>query len=330
MNRRELIGFAAASALGATAASAQPKPRKLHLDAYSRTLHWLRTPEDLAKACLEIGNTTIDLTVRTYPGHVDPAKVRTDLPDFVARLKRNGVTVSCMAAEITDANTPNVEALLDTAASCGIHHTWWRGFSVDNAQPYAPQIDAIKPRVAGLAKLNEKYGVKALYHPMGTFSSAFYDLLEVCRDFDPRYISIHYDSGNLGQVNQQNLVTQLRMGGPYIGAFVFKDFVVEQVPVAAKTAVTPPAAGPRGVSAGNGWRTRQVPIGTGILNLQVIARTLKDIGFQGPMECQPEWPELGGADRGLETLSISREKCIGLLKRDRMTVEAVLGAEGLI
>ncbi len=56
----------------------------------------------------------------------------------------------------------------------------------------------------------------------------------------------------------------------------------------------------------------------------------KEINFSGPMECQPEWPELGGADRGLDKLSIPREEVIRLLKRDFVTVSAPLAAAGVI
>ena len=82
MDRREFLTLGAtAVAVGATAKRALAQTPgmtgwKNHLDAYSRTLHWLRTPGEVAKACQEIGNTTIDLTVRPYPGHVQPDKVR--------------------------------------------------------------------------------------------------------------------------------------------------------------------------------------------------------------------------------------------------------------
>jgi hypothetical protein len=68
--------------------------------------------------------------------------------------------------------------------------------------PYPKQIETLKPRVAGLARLNEKYGMKAMYHPGG---GAFVDLLDLVRNFDPRYISIQYDTGNFQQTNQQVL-----------------------------------------------------------------------------------------------------------------------------
>jgi hypothetical protein len=37
----------------------------------------------------------------------------------------------------------------------------------------------------------------------------------------------------------------------------------------------------------------QIGNSSGIINLPLIAQTLKEIDFNGPTECQPEWPELG-------------------------------------
>ena len=141
------------------------QPAPLKLDAYSRTLHWLRTPTEVAEACHQIGNTTIDLTVRPGSGHVDPAKVATDLPVFVKGLRAGGVEVSMIAPNITEAEDTYAEATLDAASSLGIHHYWWGTFRFDETKPYWPQLDALKPKVDKIAKLNEKYSMKGMAHP---------------------------------------------------------------------------------------------------------------------------------------------------------------------
>ena len=78
----------------------------------------------------------------------------------------------------------------------------------------------------------------------------------------------------------------------------------------------------------NGWRTRQVPVGTGMVDFALAARALKAIGFDGPTECQPEWTGLGGAESGRDTLTLPRETVIGLLKRDYDTIRAALTSAG--
>jgi sugar phosphate isomerase/epimerase len=336
MERRKLlkIGAAALAACGQRSAGfaqeAAPA-KKLRIDAYSRTLHWLRKPEEVAEACHQIGNTSIDLTVRAYPGHVQPDKVTTDLPPFVKALERSGVTVTVLGADIVDDKTPYIEEMLGTASSLGIKYNWWRGFGFDSSKPYPPQIEAHKPRLEKLVKIQEKYGMKAMYHPQG---GPFFDQLELIRNFDPRYVSIHFDTGHWIQVAQSNMAAMIMMAGPYIGGFVWKDEVVEKRDPAA--AANPPDGAARGGRGGggrgggyNGWTTRQVPAGTGMVDLALAARTLKAINFDGPTECQPEWTGLGGAESGRDTLTLPRETVIGLLKRDYETVHATLAAAGV-
>ena len=359
MNRRELLQLGVA-AIGATTlpsiargqgapapnatATAVAKPtRPIRIDAYSRTLHWLRKPEEVAAACHQIGNSTIDLTIRNYPGHVLPEKAKTDLPIWVKALKQHGVEVTSIAADITDAKTPFVEDILGTMQSLGIRHHWWRGMGgFDNTKPYGPQIEALKPRLAELVKLDEKYNTKAMYHPQG---GPFFDYLELIRNFDPKYVSLHFDTGHWMQIAQSNMASMIMWAGPYVGGFVWKDEVVEKGEPPATAVGTPaappaaaqgaaPAATGRGRGGGgrggsvNGFRTRQVPVGTGMVDFTLAAQALKNINFEGPTECQPEWTGLGGAESGRDTLTLAPDVVIGLLKRDYDTIHAALVAAG--
>jgi sugar phosphate isomerase/epimerase len=343
MNRRRLLQLGAATLAAArvpTPAAAQGRsmqtavPAKpIRIDAYSRTLHWLRTPEEVAGACHQIGNSTIDLTVRAYPGHVQPEKVKTDLPAWVKALKGHGVEVTSIAADISDAKTPYIEDILGTMQSLGIRHHWWRGIGgFDSTKPYGPQIEAMKPRLAELVKLDEKYDTKAMYHPQG---GPFFDYLELIRNFDPHYVSLHFDTGHWLQVAQSNMAAMIMWAGPYIGGFVWKDELVEKAAPAPAGSAAPaadPQGGRRGGGGGrgggsvNGFRVVQVPVGTGMVDFALAARALKNIGFDGPTECQPEWPGLGGAETGQATLTLPRETVIGLLKRDYDTIHAALVA----
>ena len=338
-------------------------PARLRLDAYSRTLHWLRTAGEVADACHQIGNTSIDLTIRPGSGHVDPAKVATDLPVFVKGLRAGGVEVSMIAPNITEADDQYAEATLEAASSLGIHHYWWGTFRFDETQPYWPQLDALKPKIEKIAKLNEKYGMKGMAHPRDgatSVSGAFFDLLYVLKNFDPRWVSFQYDTHHLLQAFDGGWVQQLRLGTPYIGGFVWKDVMIEPAsspnPDDEWRAAHPrpaPAAGAEGFGGPGGGRgqgrggfggrgrggnssapaktrIRQVPVGTGMINLALVAQTLKEIGFNGPMECEPEWPQLGGADQGATELSIPREQAIALLKRDYDTMTGIMSAAGLV
>src|SRR5262245_56741014 len=67
-----------------------PVTRKLVLDVYSKSLHWLRSADEVAEAAVEMVCGGVCLTVRPYPGHIDPARVAQELPAFAARIRTHG------------------------------------------------------------------------------------------------------------------------------------------------------------------------------------------------------------------------------------------------
>lgn len=202
------------------------------MDAYSRHLQWLRTADEVADATLEMGFDGVDLTVRPYPGHVDPEKVAQDLPPFVNTLRKHGLQVVTITCPITDAESPNAEKILQVASSLGITHYWWGTFRYQQDQPIMAQLDALKPRVAKLAALNAKYKMKAMYHTYsgsGTVGAAIWDFLYVLRNFDPAQVGFHYDIGHMTNAGGNGTwALNLRAAGPYVAGVSAKDSVMEQ------------------------------------------------------------------------------------------------------
>ena len=72
---------------------------------------------------------------------------------------------------------------------------------------------------------------------------------------------------------------------------------------------------------GGGWSSPYVPMGSGLVDIFRYATVLRDIGFDGPMELEAEYP-LGGADGGQDKITLPREQVIGSLKRDVLTIRA--------
>ena len=95
-----------------------------------------------------------------------------------------------MTCPITDADSPNAEALLGAAHAAGLTHYACTPFRYDETKPIQPQLDALKPRVEKLAKLNEKNKLKAMYRTVAgsaNVGSAVWDFLSVLRNFDPAW-----------------------------------------------------------------------------------------------------------------------------------------------
>jgi sugar phosphate isomerase/epimerase len=377
MNRRDFFQLTAGALLAggagstrarlhAQAASQAAGAGALKVDIYSRHLQWLRTAEEVADAATEMGFEGVNVTVRPYPGHVDPDNVAKELPPFVQAIRTRGLLVRSITTNISDAD-PGAERVVAAASSLGITHYWWGTYRYELRQPIYQQLDALKPRVARIAALSEKYKMTACYHTYsmpGTVGSAMWDLLYLLKEFDPKFVGFHYDSGHESHHLNGLWEVNLRGAGPYIAALAVKDYAPEQN-LGLKGEGGPytgPAGGPGGPppgaagrsagpgrggdqagrggrggadgpgatwAAGNGWRTRPVPLGTGMVNLPQLAAALKDIHFSGPIEIQAEYPN-GGADSAQDYITLPREQVLGAMKRDLLTLRRGFAASGLL
>lgn len=303
--------------------------RPLKIDIFSRHLQWLRKADEVADAVNEMGFDGLDITVRPYPGHVDPDRVAQDLPPFVNTIRKHGILVREITCPITDADSPNAEQILQTASSLGITHYWWGTFRYAPNKPILQQLDELKPRVAKLAALNAKYKMTAMYHTnegSSAVGAAIWDLLYVFKNFDPAQVGFHYDLGHMTIAGGNGTwALNLRAAGPYVAGVAVKDFVLETDPAGGSVS----GAG-RGRSAmPNGWRVRQVPLGAGIDNLPELANVLEEIAFTGPLEIQAEYPN-GGAESAQDKLSLPRSQVLGALKRDLLTLRTAFGPSGLL
>src|SRR6187397_1316641 len=219
MDRREffqnsVIAALAASVLGdstlaraqqapappAPAAAPPPTPRPLVLDAYSRCLHWLRSPDEVAETAIELTCGGFNPTIQAYPGHIDPAKVQTELPAFVNTMKKHGLRVKQIRGGNQTAVDPTVEAIVGTMGQLGVTHYWLGTDNYDVTKPILPQLDAIKIKVDQFVKLNQKHGTVLMYHTRAganAVGAVVWDLLYVLKDFDPKYVGIHWDTGHM-------------------------------------------------------------------------------------------------------------------------------------
>jgi hypothetical protein len=76
---------------------------------------------------------------------------------------------------------------------------------------------------------------------------------------------------------------------------------------------------------GNGWRSRAVPLGTGMDNLSLLAQILKEINFSGAVEIQSEYQN-GGANAGQDKITLPREQVLGAMKQDLVALRSALAS----
>lgn len=386
----------------AQAAAATTSPRRLILDAYSRHLHWLRSADEVAEAAIEMTCGGVNPTIQQHPGHIDPAKVTTELPAFVKTMQKHGLRVKQVRGGNQTQVDASVEAMVGTMGQLGVTHYWLGTDQYDLSKPVMPQLDAVKRKVEQFVKLNQKHGTTLLYHTRAganAVGSVVWDLLYVMKEFDPKHVGFHWDTGHMSHHGSNMWELLMRTAGPYVVAMAWKDRAWEQnlgflgeggpypgpqAPPAAtgrgrgagggggrggagrggtpgaegaargggapleggrgggfNEGDGPPPGGGRGsgprsfplplagntFARGGGWTSPYVPMGTGLVDIFRYANVLRDIGFDGPMELEAEYP-MGGAENGLDKITLPRAQVIGTMKRDVLTIRAAFEQSG--
>ena len=321
LSRRALLGLAAAWPLTGIAGAAPvsqgqgmpPGPAataaqasRLPVGLVSRHVQWtsLEHAVDLAA---EAGFDAIEWNVRAG-GHVLPERVEQELPKAVERTRKAGLAVTMITTAIQDSQSPHAEAILRTMQGLGIR--FYRGgeyFRYDYAVPQATQLEALRPRIASLLALNEKYGTTWAYHTHsapGMIGGNVWDIVSVIRGLDPARIALNYDTGHTTVRGGTGWIDDARLAEPYLACLAVKDVRWQQTP--------------------RGWRSEFVPIGEGQVDFAAISRFLKAIRFSGPVNIHYEHNGLLGTDVGKWTLDMPRERFLDIVRQDLTRVRAAL------
>lgn len=314
--------FLVSSAVGGVAVSAAqaaterpvslPVPGRLPLLLFSKHLHWadFQTCADVLR---EIGAEGIDLTVRKN-GHIEPERVREELPRAVEIFRKAGTPVAMITTDILTADSPHAVPILETAKSLGITHYRWGSFSYSPQKPIPEQLRAFKPKIAGLANLNAKLGVTAMYHIHSGFNymgSCVWDLWDLLRDQNPNAVSFNYDIGHATvEGGFGGWLTTMRLALPHMRGTAVKDFYWAK-------------------NAKGEWRPRWCPLGEGMVDFTSYFNLLKKSTVPMPLQLHLEYEELGAAAHGRKQLDMPRERVVAMLKRDMARLKEFRAKAGL-
>jgi len=309
VSRRAVLAGGAAALL-ARAASKD----KLKISVFSKHLQFLQG-EQLAKAAAEMGFDGIDITLRKG-GHIEPERVRQDLPPLVAIIRKHGIEVPMVTTDIVDPDTPYTEDILKTLAELNIRYYRFMpsgGFKYVADRPYAAQLEAFRPRVARLAALNQRYQACAMYHThsgRGFVGASFWDLPIIMKDVDPKFVGVNYDvahatvEGGLG-----GWINSFHISKPHLRGIAVKDVSW-------------------GKDARAAWQPQWQPIGEGMVHFEEFFGMLAGANFAGPVQMHFEYP-LGGANNGSRTPTIPKEEVYTAMKLDLAKVRGFLGKVSL-
>ena len=104
----------------AKAATEKPAGHKPKVAIFSKHLLFLQG-EELAKGAADVGFDGIDIAVRKG-GHVEPDRVRQNLPPLVALMRERGLEVPMITTDIVDTESPYAEDILKTMVDLNIRY----------------------------------------------------------------------------------------------------------------------------------------------------------------------------------------------------------------
>ena len=147
-------------------------------------------------------------------------------------MQKHGLRVKQVrGGNATEVGAPNVEAMIGAMGQSGVTHYWIGTDNYDLSKPILPQLDAIKRKVEQFVKVNQKHGTTLMYHTRAganSVGSVVWDLLYVMRDFDPRHVGFHWDTGHMSHHGSNTWELLMRTAGPYVVGMGWKDRTWEQ------------------------------------------------------------------------------------------------------
>lgn len=232
--------------------------------------------DGLGKALKGLGVDGADLTVRPG-GHVEPDKVKDDLPRFRDTLARHGIAVTMISTGITAANRVNTE-IIETAGKLGIKYLklgYWvyKGFG-----HYRQQEKEVKAVLKDLEPVLKASKVKAGLHThsgtfMGLNANYVWRLIE---DRDPEVYGVYYDTGH-----------ETLEGGAG-GWAMDLDLVQDRIFMVAVKCMNWFRLGNPDDKA-RGWTWRTVPLETGMADIGAMLGILKAMGYDGVYSLHSEY-----------------------------------------
>lgn len=273
--------------------SAEPLPHPVCV--FTKCLQYLDY-DKVGLTLAETGYDGADLSVRPG-GHVLPENVKKDLPRAVKAFQKVGVSTPMMVTSIVDAKDKFTEPILAAAADLGIKYYRMGYLDYDKSKTIPQNIDFHRKTFEELEKINRKYGIHGSYqnHSGNRVGGPVWDLYLLIKDSDPKYIGVQYDIHHAIYEGAQSWTVGMDLVAPWISSCPIKDFFWQKTE--------------------NKWANREVPLGEGMVNFDAFLKKYKELNLTGPFTLHLEY-DLGGAERGNKTTTMSHGMIVQYLKQD--------------
>jgi L-ribulose-5-phosphate 3-epimerase len=278
-------------------------PGAIHV--FSKPFHGMSYRET-AELIAEAGFGGIDYTVRSG-GHIRPERVEEDLPRAVEAARAAGLKVEMISSEIVRLDAPHARKTIECAARLGIKVYRLGSLRYDLKKSVWATLMALKPAMRELAEFNQTLGIQgAIQNHSGNFrvGAALWDLFELVRELDPRWLGCQYDIRHATVIGAQSWQVTLELLHPWIRSTDLKDFRWIQEP---------------------GKQTiENVPLGEGIVEFPQYFGRVRELQIGGPRSVHLEYPPF---EHGPDVShSEKRALFLAAMKKDADTLNRYLAA----
>lgn len=301
LTRRHLLASGAAAMLAGSTAEAQNAPPIVsriciftdHLDddgGYSYA--------EVAKMMKQLGVTGPDLTLRGG-GLIDPSRVTEELPKAMAAFRNEGLTIPMVSTNLNTAGDATARPMVAALKAAGIRYFKLGYYGYDGVENWEKRLGEVRNELSGLLKLTGEAGLTAGIHNHAgaSIGGALWDTWELLKGLDPKQVGYFFDPSH-ATIEGGNHAWKLNLqrASPRIVMVALKDFVWEK--------------------SGDGWRTRWVPLGEGMVRWPEFLRMLGKVPFTGPVSLHIEYDPGGNskADR-FEKGFLAAERDLNFLRK---------------
>jgi len=286
----------------------QPDPAasgRRKIAVFSKTLQWTEL-DQMAEMVAECGFDGLDLTVRPG-GHIEPARVREELPRFAEAMRKVGKEIVMLTTAIGTAEEPHAEAILGTAFQLGIRYYRTGYYRYNAAKNIEANLKEFTARLKGLAAINAQYRIKAGYqnHAGTGFGAPVWDLGQALRQVDSPWVGCQYDIRHAMVEGANAWTLGFDYVKPFINTFIFKDYHWERVD--------------------GRWKPVNVSLGEGMVDLEAFYARIATLAPDIPGTLHMEFA-LGGAESGRMDVTITPAEMLAAMKANMAVVRRTLGS----
>lgn len=262
---------------------------------FSKALQWTELNQ-MAEMVAEAGLDGLDLTVRPG-GHVEPERVKDDLPKVAEAMKKVGKEIVMMTTSIGGADEPYTKDILSTAGQLGIGYYRMNWYSYDKQKSIADNLDMYAEKMKKLALLNKEHNIKAGYqnHSGTGIGSPVWDLAQILGKVNSPWVGAQYDVRHAVVEGANSWPLGFDLLKPHINTIVFKDFIW--------------------ANTNSKWQVMNVPLGQGMVDFKAYAEKVKTLPADIPVTLHQEY-DLGGAEHGHRKANITEAQMLAAMKKD--------------